>query len=91
MSEKDGINKELFEQAQAAVKGLTEKPSDEALLELYALYKQATSGDVSGDKPGFFDFVGAAKYDAWGKLAGMDQDTAMQKYVSFVRELGAEV
>lgn len=91
MSEKNSVNKGLFEQAQAAVKSLTEKPSDEALLELYALYKQATNGDVSGDKPGFFDFVGAAKYDAWAKLTGMDQNAAMQNYVRFVRELGAEV
>ena len=91
MSAIDGVTQALFEQAQTAVKSLTEKPSDEALLELYALYKQATNGDVSGDKPGFFDFVGTAKYDAWGKIAGMDQDAAMQNYVKFARDLGSDV
>ncbi|MCF6226151.1 MAG: acyl-CoA-binding protein [Xanthomonadales bacterium] len=90
MSEKNNTVNEQFEQAQVAVKALSEKPSDEALLELYALYKQASNGDVSGDKPGFFDFVGAAKYDAWSKLEGMDQATAMQNYVNFARELGAD-
>ena len=90
MTTKDSDGQRLFEQAIKAVKILPEKPSDEALLELYALYKQASSGDVSGDKPGFFDFVGAAKYDAWSKLEGLDQATAMTNYVKFVRDLGAE-
>ncbi len=79
-----------FEQAAVAVKSLSEKPSDDALLELYALYKQGSSGDVSGDKPGFFDFVGAAKYDAWAKLEGMTEDTAKADYIKFVQDLGAE-
>ena len=89
-NEKDAGLK-LFEQAQNAVKKLTEKPSDAALLELYALYKQATSGDVSGDKPGFFDFVATAKYDAWSKLEGLEQAKAMDQYVKFARDLGADV
>lgn len=90
MSKKEDID-QVFEQAQAAVKNLTEKPSDEALLELYALYKQASKGNVSGDKPGFFDFVGTAKYDAWSKLEGMEQNTAMENYVKFARDLGADI
>lgn len=80
-----------FEQAATAVKSLSEKPSDEALLELYALYKQGSSGDVSGDKPGFFDFVGAAKYEAWAKLEGMTEDDAKTDYIKFVKSLGAEL
>ena len=56
---------DLFENAATAAKSLPEKPDDNTLLELYALYKQGSGGDVSGDKPGFFDFVGAAKYEAW--------------------------
>ncbi len=80
-----------FEQAATAVKSLPEKPSDEALLELYALYKQGSSGDVSGDKPGFFDFVGAAKYEAWAKLEGMTEDAAKADYIKFVKSLGAEL
>jgi diazepam-binding inhibitor (GABA receptor modulator, acyl-CoA-binding protein) len=51
------------------------------------IYKQGSQGDVSGDKPGFFDFVGVAKYEAWEKLRGMDQDEAKQKYIDLVESL----
>ena len=57
------------------------KPSNEVKLEFYALYKQATEGDVSGKRPGMMDFVGRAKFDAWEKLKGMSGDDAMQKYI----------
>ena len=53
---------ELFESAALAVKSLTQRPDDNTMLQLYALYKQGSSGDVSGDTPGFFDFVGVAKH-----------------------------
>ena len=80
--------KARFEQALASVKGLTERPSDDDMLSLYALYKQATAGDVAGDKPGMFDFVGRAKHEAWSELAGVDADDAMQRYVDKVEALG---
>jgi acyl-CoA-binding protein len=82
---------ERFERAATAVKSLEEKPDNDTLLKLYALYKQGSEGDVSGDKPGFFDFVGAAKYEAWEKLAGTAQDEAQMKYIELVRALGAPV
>ena len=78
-----------FEQAAKDVHALTERPDNDTLLRLYALYKQGAEGDVSGPKPGFFDFVGTAKYEAWAKLAGTSQDDAMQKYVDLVRKLTA--
>jgi diazepam-binding inhibitor (GABA receptor modulator, acyl-CoA-binding protein) len=78
-----------FEQAAVDVKGLAKRPSDNDLLALYALYKQATEGDASGDKPGFFDFVARAKYEAWEELKGTSTDQAMQRYVDKVRSLGA--
>ena len=62
--------------AALAVKKLPEKPDNETLLKLYALYKQGSEGDVKGDKPGFFDFVGAAKYEAWEQLQGTGQEQA---------------
>lgn len=77
----------LFEAAATAAKSLPEKPDNDTLLQLYALYKQGATGDVQGDKPGFFDFVGVAKYEAWEKLQGMSQDDAMQKYVDLVEKL----
>ena len=86
MSELD----DRFEQAAVAVKGLATRPDDQTMLKLYALYKQGSSGDVSGSKPGFFDFVGAAKYEAWEKLKGMDAEAAKQEYVDLVSKLGAE-
>ena len=78
---------ELFEKAQKDVKSLAEKPSNDTLLELYSLYKQGTDGDIQGDKPGFFDFVGVSKYDAWEKLKGMSNDEAIQNYVDKVNKL----
>src|SRR3546814_9124898 len=51
-----------FEQAKQDVQGLSERPDNDTLLRLYALYKQGSEGDVSGPKPGFFDFVATAKY-----------------------------
>lgn len=75
----------------AAVKDSRNLPnqSNENLLKLYALYKQATSGDVGGSKPGMFDLKGQAKYNAWSELKGKDQETAMQEYVDLVEKLGA--
>ena len=78
----------LFEQAAKDVHALTERPDNDTLRRLYALYKQGAEGDVSGTKPGFFDFVGTAKYEAWAKLKGTAQDAAQQKYVDLVKKLG---
>jgi acyl-CoA-binding protein len=79
--------KTQFEQASEAIKKLTERPDNDTLLKLYALYKQGSEGDVNGPKPGFFDFVGTAKYEAWAKLKGSAQDDAMKKYVALVKKL----
>lgn len=76
-----------FEQAVAASKDLKEKPDNNTLLKLYSLYKQATVGDVQGSRPGFTDFVGRAKYDAWAKLKGTPGNNAMQQYVDLIDKL----
>ncbi len=76
-----------FEQASKDVKSLAERPDNDTLLKLYALYKQGSEGDVNGPKPGFFDFVGTAKYDAWAKLAGTSPDEAKKKYIALVKKL----
>ena len=78
-----------FEKAAVDIKKLAERPDNDTLLKLYALYKQGADGDVSGPKPGFFDFVGTAKYEAWAKLKGTDQDEAKQKYIDLVAKLRA--
>src|SRR6185312_12661858 len=79
--------KSKFEQAAEDVKKLDDRPDNDTLLKLYALFKQGSDGDVSGAKPGFFDFVGTAKYEAWTKLKGMKADEAMQKYIDLVKKL----
>ena len=79
--------KASFDKAAADVKSLSERPDNDTMLRLYALYKQGSEGDASGPKPGFFDFVGTAKYEAWAKLAGTSQDDAMKKYVALVQQL----
>ena len=78
---------EKFEDAQKRAKELKSTPSNEDLLELYAFYKQATAGDVSGSRPGMMDFKGRAKYDAWAKRKGTGKDAAMESYVSLVDRL----
>ncbi len=80
---------DAFENAQIDVKKLSQRPDDATMLKLYALYKQASVGDVQGDKPGFFDFVGAAKYEAWEKLQGLGSNEAKQQYVDLVAKLSS--
>ena len=80
-----------FEAAVEASRNLPERPDDDSLLQLYALYKQATEGDVHGERPGFLDFVGAAKHDAWSQLAGMGEAEAKRQYADFVTALGGEL
>lgn len=63
------------------------KPSNDLKLQFYALYKQATEGDVKGKKPGMLDQVGRAKYSAWEKLQGTSSDDAMQQYVELLESL----
>lgn len=76
-----------FEAAAARVQSLDERPDNDTLLKLYALYKQGSEGDVAGDKPSFFDFVDVAKYEAWEKLKGTDQDDARKQYIALVDSL----
>jgi diazepam-binding inhibitor (GABA receptor modulator, acyl-CoA-binding protein) len=76
-----------FESAVTRSKELTKRPSNEELLQLYALFKQATEGDVSGDRPGGFDFKAIAKFDAWAELKGKSKDVAMKEYISLVDRL----
>lgn len=79
---------EQFEQAVANSKTLTEKPSNEILLKLYSLYKQATQGDNSEEEPSNpFDFVAKAKYNAWQQLQGTSKDASIEQYINLVNEL----
>ena len=80
-----------FEKASIAVKSLPAKPDNDTMLQLYALFKQGSSGDVSGNKPGFFDFVGVAKFEAWERLKGLSQDDARQQYIDLVNKLSGSV
>ncbi|HZQ94119.1 MAG TPA: acyl-CoA-binding protein [Candidatus Sulfotelmatobacter sp.] len=76
-----------FAQAQRDVTALTERPGNDTLLKLYALYKQATAGDVSGERPGSFDFVARAKFDSWSAIKGSDPEEAMRQYIRLVNSL----
>lgn len=80
---------DAFTTALAEVEQLPERPGNQDLLRLYALYKQATAGDATGKRPGMVDFVKRAKYDAWSELSGTTQEAAMQSYVNLVEELKA--
>jgi acyl-CoA-binding protein len=76
-----------FESAAARSKEMTRRPTNEELLQLYALYKQGSEGDVSGDRPGGFDFKAIAKFDAWEELKGKSKDQAKQEYIDMVNRL----
>ncbi len=76
-----------FEEAKNKVMTLPEKPGNDVMLELYALNKQATIGDLNIDKPAMFDFVAAAKYNAWNGKKGMAKEEAQQKYIDYVESL----
>ena len=78
---------EQFATAQKEVQSLAERPDNDTLLELYSFYKQATEGDVGGDKPGAFDFRARAKYEAWEARKGMKREVAMKAYVRLVEHL----
>ena len=78
-----------FAAATEAVKELPERPGNDDMLRLYALYKQGSVGDPTGARPGMMDFVGRAKYDAWADIAGMSQDDAMTAYIDLVESLEA--
>jgi diazepam-binding inhibitor (GABA receptor modulating acyl-CoA-binding protein) len=79
--------KTRFEAAAASAKQAKTRPDNATLLKLYAYYKQATEGDAKGNRPGGFDFVGGAKFDAWSKLRGNSQDDAMTNYIKQVEKL----
>ena len=84
--QKDDLKKR-FAAAAAAAKQTKKRPDNATLLKLYSFYKQATQGDVSGERPGGLDFVGGAKHDAWAKLKGMSADEAMTNYIKQVERL----
>ena len=79
--------KAKFEAAVANSKKLTERPDNNTLLKIYALYKQASEGDVQGDRPGMMDFVARAKFDAWAELKGQSSEQAMQAYIDLIESL----
>lgn len=81
--------KDTFEQAVADSKTLTERPDNSTMLKMYSLYKQATSGDVEGKRPGMMDMINRAKYDAWAEIKGKSSDEAMQEYIDIIADLKA--
>ncbi len=79
-----------FEKAQKDVNTLTSRPDNDTMLKLYAFYKQATQGDATGDRPGSFDFVRRAKFDAWEGVKGTSATDAMKHYVELVKSLSGK-
>jgi len=79
--------KEAFDQAVSKSRTLDNKPSNDILLKMYGLFKQATEGDVQGERPGGFDFKAIAKYEAWANTAGKSSDAAMQEYIELIQSL----
>lgn len=78
---------EQFNQAQLDSKNLPERPDNMTLLKIYALFKQGSGGDATGERPGMTDFVARAKFDAWAALQGTTQEDAQQQYIDLIEEL----
>lgn len=76
-----------FAQAQQDVNSLSEHPTNDTMLKLYALFKQATKADATGERPGGFDFLARAKFDAWSGMKGTSTEDAVQKYIDLVASL----
>ncbi len=76
-----------FEQAAKDVQRVAVRPDNDTLLKLYALYKQGSEGDLQRTQPGFFDFVGTAKHEAWAQLNGITREEAMRRYIGLVEQL----
>ena len=76
-----------FERAAEDIQRLGIRPDNDTLLKLYALYKQGSEGDLRRAQPGFFDFVGTAKHEAWAKLNGLPEQEAMRRYIALVQQL----
>jgi len=82
--------KKQFDDAAAAILKAKKDPGNDMKLRLYANFKQATEGDVKGEKPGFTDFVNRAKYEAWAKLKGTAPEDAMKAYIKLVERVTRE-
>ena len=78
---------EKFKKSENTVKNLKKRPSNDELLKLYALFKQATQGDVAGNRPSLINVKARAKWDAWKELSGIEKDRAMRDYTHTVEEL----
>jgi len=78
---------EEFDKAVNRTKELTQRPSNDILLKLYALYKQSTIGDVQGDSPGAMDFKAVAKYRSWESMKGKSMDACKKEYIQLVNSL----
>jgi acyl-CoA-binding protein len=76
-----------FEQAARDIQQLGTRPDNDTLLKLYALYKQGSEGDLRRAQPGFFDFVGTAKHEAWAQLNGVSEEEAKRRYIALVDQL----
>ena len=76
-----------FEQAARDIQRLDRRPDNDTLLKLYALYKQGSEGNLQRTQPGFFDFVGTAKHEAWAQLHGVPEEEAMRRYIAWVHQL----
>ena len=78
---------EDFKSAAERLTQLPKRPQNDILLQLYALYKQGNNGDVTGERPGFADFEGRAKFDSWNKLQGKSMEDAKNEYIALVEQL----
>lgn len=61
-------------------------PNNTQKLKLYAFYKQATQGNISGECPSVIHMVERAKWQAWNAIKNMSKEQAMESYLKVFTE-----
>ena len=64
--------------------------NNSTIRKIYAHYKQATEGDVSGKRPSVLKLRDRIKFDSWSSISGMSKDDAKIAYIELVNNLEFE-
>ncbi|VDM01192.1 unnamed protein product [Schistocephalus solidus] len=76
-----------FEEAKLALSKLRKEPDNDIKLKIYALFKQATEGNCTKQRPGRLDFINFAKWQAWSDLGKMTTKVASESYIKLIKQL----
>lgn len=81
------MDDEGFAGARKKVEELYTRMDNKTIRKVYAYYKQATEGDISGKRPSALRFRDRVKFDAWSSISGMSREDAKSAYIDLVNDL----